>query len=59
MGKDTLLHNGSVHGLEDLLCMDGARVPLTTPALANHGHEYGCEELSRDEKAQLIHYLDA
>ena len=55
--KDTLLHNGSVHGLEDLLCLNGPRVPVTTPALANHGHEYGCEELSRDEKAQLIHYL--
>ena len=37
---------------KDLLCLDGPRVPVTTPALANHGHEYGCEELSRDEKAQ-------
>ena len=55
--KDTLLHNGSIHGLEDLLCLNGPRVPVTTPALANHGHEYGCDELSRDEKAQLIHYL--
>jgi hypothetical protein len=51
------LHNGSVHSLEELLCVDGPRTPRTDDAMGNGGHLYGCDSLSIDEKIDLIAYL--
>jgi mono/diheme cytochrome c family protein len=52
------LHNGSVTSLQELLCVDGDRVPITEHAFGNQGHLFGCD-LSPDEKTALIHYLEA
>jgi len=53
------LHNGSVGSLEELLCVDGPRVPDDRPVFGNGGHEYGCDALTVDEKADLIAFLNA
>ena len=55
--KDRLLHNGSVRGLADLLCLDGPRSPIEGHGLTNGGHEFGCDELTHQEKRQLIDFL--
>jgi hypothetical protein len=54
---DRFLHNGSVTSLDALLCVEGPRVPIDTPALTNGGHTYGCDTLSAEEKSDLIAYL--
>jgi len=51
------LHNGSLTSLDELLCVEGPRVPIDTPALTNGGHPYGCDTLSGSEKSDLIAYL--
>jgi len=56
--KGKLLHNGSVLGLDDLLCVGGPRIPVTEPVWANHGHEFGCDTLTEEQKADLIAFLE-
>lgn len=50
------LHNGSVDSLGDLLCLNGPRGTITTPAYGDGGHLYGCD-LAPSEKSALIAYL--
>ncbi len=54
--KDRFLHNGSVHGLDELLCVDGPRTPVTEVGFGNHGHEVGCD-LPPTDKDALIAFL--
>jgi hypothetical protein len=54
--KDRLLHNGSVQGLDELLCVDGPRTPIPEHGFGNQGHEAGCE-LADDDKDSLIAFL--
>lgn len=53
---ERLLHNGAVESLEELLCTDGDRAPITEPALQNSGHTYGCA-LPEDDKRALLAFL--
>ncbi len=53
------LHNGAVGSLQELLCLEGERVPVTTEAMGNQGHRYGCDELSADQKRDIIAWLSA
>lgn len=55
--KEKLLHNGSVKGLEELLCVGGDRPAITAHGLTNIGHEFGCDDLTDQEKRQLIDFL--
>lgn len=50
------LHNGSVPSLEDLLCLNGPRGDVTTPAYGNDGHRYGCD-LSEGDRRDLVAFL--
>jgi cytochrome c peroxidase len=50
------LHNGSVDSLDDLLCLNGPRGNITTPAYGNGGHTFGCE-LPREDKYKLLAFL--
>lgn len=54
-----LLHNGSVDSLDELLCLDGPRIPVAEPAYGNQGHAFGCEELTPVEKQALITFLSS
>lgn len=54
--KPTLLHNGSVQGLDELLCVDGPRDLVTEYGFGNQGHEDGCE-LPAEDKDALIAFL--
>ena len=54
--KPLLLHNGSVHGLDELLCVDGPRELVTEYGFGNQGHERGCD-LGPDDKDALIGFL--
>lgn len=56
---ERFLHNGAVGSLEELVCLDGPRTPITTPAMSNDGHLYGCDTLSDEEKRDLLVYLRA
>ncbi len=51
------LHNGSVSSLQELFCVNGPRMPITTPAYGNQGHDYTCNGLSADDKTALIAFL--
>jgi hypothetical protein len=53
--QSRLLHNGSVTGLEALLC-ESPRPTIDTPALSDGGHTYGCD-LAPEDKDSLIAYL--
>lgn len=55
---EKLLHNGSVDSLEELLCVEGPRVPDLRPGFSNQGHEFGCEDYTAGEKQALIHFLE-
>ena len=55
--KEKLLHNGSINGLDELLCVGGSRPRIEMDALTNVGHEFGCDELSDEEKQKLIDFL--
>ena len=54
--KPALLHNGSVNGLDELLCVDGPRDLVTEYGFGNQGHEQGCG-LGPDDKDSLIAFL--
>jgi hypothetical protein len=53
------LRNGSVDSLESLFCLDGPRGDVTERPFGNGGHDYTCNELTRDEKLLLIDYMRA
>lgn len=51
------LHNGSVSSLEELLCYDGPRDPIEAIAFGNAGHEFGCDDLTQEDKDALLAFL--
>lgn len=53
--QSKLLHNGSVHSLEALFCLEERR-GITETVYGDGGHEYGCE-LPTDEREALVRYL--
>lgn len=54
---DRFLHNGAVESLEDLLCVDGPRGTITTPAQGDAGHAMTCDNLTAEEKTALLAFL--
>ncbi len=58
--RPRLLHNGSVAGLENLLCLNGNRPLLPQPpaaSMGDHGHMMGCMTLTQAQKQDLVAYL--
>lgn len=55
--QSRFLHNGSVGSLGELLC-DPERPGITTPALSDDGHRYGCA-LDPADRASLAAWLGA
>ena len=53
------LHNGSVHSLDELLCLHGPREPIRRKVFSNGGHTYGCDSMSTEEKLAVIAYLES
>ncbi|MEC8025571.1 MAG: hypothetical protein VX223_16695 [Myxococcota bacterium] len=53
---DKYLHNGSISTLDELLCLT-PRPPSKASPLGNHGHTFGCDTLTYEEKTALIDYL--
>ena len=51
------LHNGSVDSLEDLFCLNHARPTRTDEPFGDQGHTMTCENLSDEQKLNLIAYL--
>jgi len=54
--KNWFLHNGSVQGLDELLCVDGPRPVSLEYGFGNQGHEQGCD-LADEDKDALIAFL--
>lgn len=55
--QQRFLHNGSVASLEELFCYEGPRDPVEAIAFGNAGHEFGCDELTQEDKDALIAFL--
>jgi hypothetical protein len=54
---ERFLHNGSLDSLEQLLCLEDRPAGGPEP-FGSQGHEFGCDELSEEEKQSLIAYLE-
>lgn len=57
--QDRLLHNGSLHSLRELFCLDGPRPAAIGEGLSTAGHRYTCDGLSVDEKLDTIEFLNS
>ena len=55
--QDKFLHNGSIHSLADLFCLDSDRPTIEEQPFSDAGHRYTCDELTRDEKIDLMEFL--
>ncbi len=55
---ERFFHNGSLDSLEQLLCLE-PRPAADTPPFAARGHEFGCDELTVEERRRLIDFLRA
>ncbi|MEE2836060.1 MAG: c-type cytochrome [Myxococcota bacterium] len=56
--RTRLLHNGSLDNLRQLLCLE-ERPERRGAGQSSTGHRFGCDDLSEDQKDDLIAYLES
>ena len=54
-----LLHNGSLHSLQELFCLNGPRPASRGEGFSTEGHRYTCDGLTAEEKLDTIEFLNS